>query len=163
MNSHTGLAIVTLACITFMPNDLNAQQPVKDGAYVCTVEFSGGLAYNRTTKRWQSTTFRPRQKFILRLKFIETTQEELEAVSSYHITFTPAGESVAMPCRSWGRDVAVMFSGLQSVACSGARENCIFNFQNNRFLQGYMYGYVNGKDDNRNMPSMSGGTCTRIE
>jgi hypothetical protein len=68
-----------------------------------------------------------------------------------------------MPCRSWGRDVAVMFSGFPSVACSGARENYIFNFQNNRFLQGFMHGYVNGKDDNRNMPSMSGGTCTRIE
>jgi hypothetical protein len=69
---------------------LNAQQPVKDGAYFCTIEFAAGLAYNQTTKRWQSTTFRPKQKFILRLKFIETTQEELEAVSSYNITFTPA-------------------------------------------------------------------------
>src|SRR5262249_31219486 len=103
------------------------------------------------------------QKFVLRLKFIETTQEELETVSSYNITFTPAGGSVGMPCRSWGRDVAVMFSGFQSVPCSGARENYIFNFQNNRFLQGFMYGYVEGRNENRTWPSMGGGTCTRLE
>jgi hypothetical protein len=161
-------AVIAIAC-TCTPNVLSAQQPVKDGAYFCTVEFSGGLAYNQTTKRWQSTTFRPDRKFVVRLKFIGTKQEELVpgvnvkvTVSSYDITITPAGMPNAMPCLSEDGGDAQMLDGPHVECLTGAMEYR-FNFQNNRFLQAYMVGYVEGKDEGEDTPSMSGGTCTRIE
>lgn len=170
MNSHTGLAIATLVCITCTPNVLNAQQPLKDGTYFCTVEFAAGLAYNQTTKRWQSTTLRPDYSFILGLEFIETKQDELlpglsvkkSTVSSYNIALIVAG-SEAMPCLSEDRDAAVMYDGNPFVRCTSGVKEYSFNFQNNRFLQAYMHGYVDGKDDGGDTPSMSGGMCTRIK
>ena len=51
---------------------------------------------------------------------------------------------------------------LVHVAC-GSLPSYQFNLTNNRFLSIYDFGYIDGRDNNDETPSVSGGTCTKIE
>jgi hypothetical protein len=147
-----------------------AQQSM-DGAYFCTTEFSAGLAYDVNGKRWHSTIFRPDKKFVVRLKFIETTTEKLQVTTgkpftitfdNYDTTITFAGTSDAQSCRSAGLSVARINEFVRSMRCSTVAEEFIFNAHMNRFLKTYLFGFLDG-DDSGNTPSISGGTCTKIQ
>src|ERR1700746_2955850 len=41
----------------------------KDVAYSCVGEAAGGLWYNQQTNKWESHSFIPSQKFVLKIKF----------------------------------------------------------------------------------------------
>ena len=47
----------------------------------------------------------------------------------------------------------------------GSEENAdyVFSLKTNRFLSIYSIGYMDGEDSNENTPSVSGGTCTKID
>jgi hypothetical protein len=81
--------------------------PPRDASYFCEVEFSGGLAFDKSSGRWQSTTFIPSGKFVLKLKFLRSgIRKDLfdkdEPVNDYTVTITNAGENYANPCQQYG-------------------------------------------------------------
>jgi hypothetical protein len=141
---------------------------VQDLTYFCVEEFSGGLHYDETAKKWRGATFRADTKFILRLKHIRSrTQKDFigkdEQVQDYDVTITESGSSVAKPCHNYPASKTITLDPSRWLRCSDSVERYIFNLNNNRFLSAYLYGYVNGKDTNEDTPHVGGGTCTKIE
>ena len=58
-----------------------------------------------------------------------------------------------------------MQRGEAAVTHWGSEENAdyVFSLKTNRFLSIYSIGYMDGEDRNENTPSVSGGTCTKID
>jgi hypothetical protein len=85
--------------------------PPRDASYFCEVELSGGLAFDNSSGRWQSTTFIPSGKFVLNLKFLRSRMrkdffDKDEPVNDYTVTMTNAGENHANPCQQYGGEAA---------------------------------------------------------
>lgn len=133
-------------------------QAVKEGAYSCTAESSGGIFFNDRTKKWEGTGFRALSKFVLRLKYVRTTAE----VDEYAVTITPAGRNDALPCLSYRTQLA-QINELGFLVCRTEFYNYKFNLKAGRFVEAYLMGYITGQDINDDTPLVSGGVCTKIE
>jgi hypothetical protein len=124
----------------------------------------------RVQARWQSTTFIPSGKFVLHLKFLRSGIrkdffDKDEPVNDYTVTITNAGENYANPCQQYGGEGTdgISVGKWNTFRCTSALQDYFFSLKTNRFLVAYMVGYLDGRDDNSNTPSMSGGTCTKID
>jgi len=133
-------------------------QEVKEGAYSCTAQSSGGIFFNDQTKRWEGTGFRALSNFVLRLKYVRTTTEGDE----YAATITPGGRNDALPCRSYRTQLA-QINELGVLICRTEFYNYKFNLKAGRFVEAYLMGYINGQDINDDTPLVSGGVCTKTE
>jgi hypothetical protein len=161
------LAVFSL-CLTATSEPVLAEE---SGAlsYFCNVEASGGVSYNANTQRWVGTTFRPEGKFVLRLHFLKerVIKNEIvkdETVKDYTATLTNAGSKYARPCAKSGAvDPTVTVFERGQLYCTDGTTDYSFSIQTNRFLASYLVGFVGGEDNNDNTPSISAGTCTKIE
>jgi hypothetical protein len=140
-----------------------------DGAYYCTAEFAGGGWYNEQAKRWEGATFKPEKGFVLKLKALaEGTEKSWNdkdvTFYEYEVVTTEVGEPHSSKCFAPGsgeRPVKVYESGY--VACtSDALTDYRFSLKHLRYLSSYMYGFIDGSNDNSDTPHTSGGTCTKI-
>jgi hypothetical protein len=138
-------------------------------SYFCVVEFAGGLAYNETLRRWDAARFRPEGKFVLRMQLlksrtIKTFSEKEEVVHDYMVTITKSGANSAIPCTSDSPQSrpAVTVDSYGWLTCSSSLTDYKFNLKTNRFISAYLIGYADGRDTNSDTPSISGGTCTKI-
>jgi hypothetical protein len=67
------------------------------------------------------------------------------------VTITPEGGRVAETYL--GPDESVVFSSdRMTFRCLGVRHEYLFNLENNRFLFTYLFGYVDGADNNETTP-----------
>jgi len=143
----------------------------KDASYFCISEFAGGVAYDQATKKWKGTALRTNNKFVLRLKFVNSRVEKTffrgdEIVHDYNITFTETGSNSPEPCidvRQSKPRITVGYDGLMTCTSSLDLNEYIFNLTKNRFLATYLIGYIDGKDSNENTPAVSGGICAKID
>lgn len=141
-----------------------AKAEIQDASYFCTAEYSAGLAYDKASKRWVSSTFNPRQKFVLALKYAGSRAVGDKKSDAFDVTVTDAGSNLAVPCFDWSdpsTSPAVPIRG-GNLRCTGTIFEYIFNRDSNRFLSIYAVGYIDGKDNNEDTPAISGGTCTKI-
>jgi hypothetical protein len=146
-----------------------AKADEKEVSYFCTSEFAGGLAYNDVSKKWEGTTFRTRDRFVLKLRLVDSGVDQYGSsqfkYSIYLVTVTLAGTNDAGQCVKDGmgdpRRIRVWESGI--VECEANVTFYKFNIRNNRFIAAYLHGYVDGADNNKNTPSVDGGTCTKIQ
>jgi hypothetical protein len=144
-----------------------AIQP-KDASYFCVTEMAGGLVFDETLKRWRGASLRTDDKFILKLKFLGMKMGKDfvgkdEMVLSFNVSVTPSGSNSPSECRSradWGDVIEVRANNY--LLCNAVLSDYTINFANNRFLSNYMSGYVDGANDNKNTPAVTGGTCTKI-
>jgi hypothetical protein len=152
-----GTLLLALSC-----GRAEAQEP-KTEAYVCKVEFTGGLAYDVGSKSWRSMTFQPKGKFIFRLKFAKTQAEKIDLhVVDYEATVTESGKNREVSCvRGKGKTTSADQDG--TLDCATALFEYKFNLKNNRFLRAYLVGYVNGMNENSDTPYVSGGTCIKTD
>jgi len=134
----------------------------KDGAYYCVVEMSAGLAFDGASKKWSAAALRVDQKFVLRMKYGGSHIEEGKQVSDYDITITDAGTDFDRPCSS-NQKMVTIHDDDGGFRCGTITEDFVVNIKTLRFLRIYPLGYVSGQDNNDNTPSVSGGTCTRID
>ncbi len=139
-------------------------------SYFCVVEASGGVAYSANMKKWVGMTFNPDGKFVLRLRQLGRRSEKNvlgndEAVTDYSISLTESGSSTARTCERIGSvDPTVTVYGDRAIYCADGTTDYVFNIAANRFLASDMRGYVFGKNENsEDYPSISAGTCTKIE
>jgi hypothetical protein len=133
-------------------------QQSNEGAYSCAAESSGGIAYNEQTKRWEGTSFRPLSKFILKLKYVRTATNGDE----YAVTVTPDGRNDLLPCIS-SQTQLVQIDQFDYLVCRTEFFNYKFNLKAGRFVEAYLMGYVNGRDNNDDTPLLSGGVCRKLE
>ena len=165
------LAITLMTCVVVYGPDVAIPQPLKDSAYLCIQEFSGGLAYDAHTKRWDGAAFKTDTKFILRLRYERPSLEgTLPTYYDYKLVITPFGTSEEHPCTPPGPTVeqrwwtpTITIGPSLFFTCTTSPGDYRFNLRTNRFLFTYPHGYVDGKDDINNMPHVSGGTCSKIE
>ena len=154
-----GALLLALSC-----GKAEAQEPKAEAdAYVCKVEFTGGLAYDVESKSWRSTTFQPKGKFIFRLKFVKTQIEKIGLhAANYEATVTEAGRNREVSCAG-GKDKTTSADQDGTLDCATALYEYKFNLKNNRFLRAYLAGYVNGMNENSDTPGVSGGTCIKTD
>ncbi|EKS39846.1 hypothetical protein HMPREF9695_01807 [Afipia broomeae ATCC 49717] len=144
--------------------------PSEDAAYFCTVLFSGGISYDSFSKQWGSAKFRPSEKFVLKLRFLQEREEPPYVPSlpptkykDFQISLTEAGKNTSRPCHNTSNaKLPVSIDEYENAFCTSSLSGYRFNLKANRFLTWYAIGYVDGSDDNENTPSMGGGTCTKI-
>jgi len=142
----------------------------KDTSYFCGVEFSAGLAFNKSTKQWRSAKLKPTKKFVLRLKFLSSgiRKDDLgndESVSDFNVTVTDAGSDNPLPCYPSQPQKSSITTKLDDpwFSCSAGLYDLNINLGKNRFLAAHLVGYVNGLDVTGDTPTVSGGTCTKID
>jgi hypothetical protein len=164
-----GVARILMAALVLGISESNAIE-LKNASYFCTVEFAGGLAFNDTSKNWESVKFRPDNKFVLKLQFVSKRlqknmiSEKDEPVADFNATLTKAGTSEGHPCFSQDSGQTLSMTGdFDYLSCDYFPSEYQFNLKNNRFLTYYKFGYLNGTDNNDNTPAVSGGTCTKID
>jgi hypothetical protein len=161
MNTHALGAVVIIA------STWSVLGAGRDAAYFCTAEATGGIYFNKGSKRWEGTAFASNIKFVLRMKFIRDAEKETTVVSEYVATITKSGESYEAPCLPEepipGDFHVDVYNGRNYFTCRDNPVSYQFNLNTNRFLRFYEWGYVDGKDTNNDEPSATGGRCTRIE
>jgi hypothetical protein len=133
----------------------------KDAAYFCIEETIVGLKFNEATEMWDAKTVRPEHKFVIRMKFVKT-YSSLQ-MSDYDITITKAGTDDAAPCTNRYHIGAPVQVADDEFGCRTKFFDFIVNVKTMRFLRIYSEGTVGGKDIGADAPSISGGTCTKIE
>lgn len=140
----------------------------KDAAYYCVTEAVAGLSLDKPSQKWQSTHFRPTEKFILKFKHIRSTKERMfptsepDVVNYFNITITKSGSNTEAKCFNQNYNEPVRVWGDGYVFCSASLTDYKFNPGNNRFLSAYLIGYIDG-DQMTDTPAVSGGTCTKID
>jgi len=136
------------------------------GSYFCASEFSAGIDFDITTKKWGSKRFQASSKFILRVSHgrhrIQRALQD-ETVTDYLATITQMGANFAAPCTTAADHKFVGRESDHAFACQTFYTEYRFNLRTMRFLAGYFGGFVDGKDDGNDTPAMSAGTCTKIE
>jgi hypothetical protein len=89
---------------------------------------------------------------------------EKEDVADYVVTITETGTNAAVPCTFGGTGIGskiIIVGDDGNVVCTAKRHRFTFNVESNRFISVFLYGYVDGEDNNQDMPTMSGGTCEK--
>jgi len=143
-----------------------AAQGIKTSQYFCTVEFSGGIAFDEVRKEWIGTAFRPGAKFIVRLVYEKTRPVKdwpNQRIDEYLVFVTQAGTNKREDCKTPGKDRVEIYDEPQArwMFCSTDKHDYRINFSNNRFIRAFLSsGYFNYVEDT---PSVGGGTCTKIE
>jgi hypothetical protein len=139
-------------------------------SYFCTVEASGGLAYDNSLRKWVGARFDPRGKFVFRLKYAKSTMKKdvsgvQSSIPEYEATITPAGTNATLPCfANAGNTVNVIIGEYGWVDCQMLFGNDYkFNLKSNRFLETFLSGFIDGSDSGSDTPYIHGGTCTKID
>ena len=111
-------------------------------SYLCVSEASGGVAYDSSQKKWKGTKFsNPNDKIIISKKNGKWKMKDF-------------GSKFEDDCGELTK------SG--SLGCSNVFGDLIFNLNTKRYMKSYFIGYIDGKDNIENTPSITIGTCSLI-
>jgi hypothetical protein len=161
------LTTVIVALILSQPCLALKLEP-KDASFSCAVKFSGGIAVNEMSKRWDSVHFTPVpiRSLVVNLQFVSVDfrkdgRGEDELVLSYRVTV--AAERNQYPTAPWFPGECKTNISVRPddpwFTCSSGPSHYSVNLGVNRFIASYMAGYVNGSDNNDDTPSVSAGSC----
>jgi hypothetical protein len=160
--------LLTAAVLLVPSQGISAES--KDRSYYCTKDAVGGIWYNDRTKKWEAADFKPDGNFVLKMEFFRTyTNKDAFSetdITEYSVSVTAAGSNFPALCsydyfyaHTDQHAVPLMNNRLR---CNASLGDYVFDFGSNRFLGAYLEGYTDGKDNNENTPSVSAGTCTKI-
>ena len=154
----------------------------KEGPYYCVVEWVGGGWYNPTTKKWEGSEFNPDSeryisKFIVTIKVVgrhteQSAPHQTRQFDDYNVTIKPSTfnrrplDCLAGFATGWlddNRSKVISTRSESSIIRCNVVDDYVFNLNTNRFLQVATTGFTSGRDDDANTPSISGGTCIKIE
>lgn len=125
-----------------------------------------GISYSEANKRWQGTVFASGSKILMKVTSTAQLVTESEASLNrvdYIVRVNDLGSKVDWPCRVL--DVTDR-SGVYrdgSFRCATPFNVYNVNFENLRFTDVYLPGYVDGQDSNGNTPSVTAGMCSKID
>ena len=147
------------------------------GSYFCTADAAGGIRYNDSADKWEGAIFNEEDRYILKVKISgEVMKDDLVGVvNTYSISFLKHGaEETSNFVGNCFTKIAKKISELSDNGSIHIRENGSFsckmiggdlevNLSNGRFLRSYVWGYVDGEDNNNNTPYIEIGKCSRID
>lgn len=152
------MRVLSTISLCFLASLALADEPTSV-SYYCAAEFAGGLRFDEAAKRWGSTEFVPRDKFLLKVTDRSAVQADGHKLIS--VSVTPSGSSNGAPCVQDGNyEMQLWPRGM--IRCNSMLTDYVFNVKDNRFLAAYSFGFVDGEDAGGNTPSMTGGYCTKI-
>ncbi|MFK4650081.1 hypothetical protein ABIF97_000015 [Bradyrhizobium japonicum] len=165
MLAAKGRFAFALGLIVGFPGFADAQQ--YDGSYNCVAEFSGGVAYDEVSKKWDSARFRPSDKLIVRFKYLGPTLCGGQDCYSdqYLVSITPSGSDKASVCKDYKGSEKIQFTrDVGRGDCEANYHRYTFGLKYKRFLSTYEFGgYAIGMDQKTDTPSITGGSCTKIQ
>ena len=135
----------------------------KDASYYCTDQLGAGLAFDLQTKQWKNAFFTPKQAFVLRLHYLGDSTTAYTNVERYSVTITPQGSNEGQNCSKDAASDEVNVYIKERIECWTSFGLYRFNLVNNRFINFYPYGFIEGRDDSKDTPSVEAGTCTLIQ
>jgi hypothetical protein len=165
-NDWSGYILVLAMAAIVLVRPAHAQE--HDGSYYCVTEFVGGVAYDETLKKWDSAKFRPHEKFVVHFKHAGPHMVgDQSYTDDYLVTITPSGSNKTEVCKGWYPEMHDKIEFTRDVGrgdCQTILRRYIFGLKYNRFLSTFEAGdYVLGIDQRGDTPSISGGTCTKIQ
>ncbi len=113
--------------------------------YMCTPEASGGLGYDKIAKSWNVSSFDTGRNYIVKIKDKE--------YPSYAATVRYPNET--LPSYLCKEEASV-----NALVCNSFLGQLNFSKGTLRFIESYMFGYVQGKDNKYNAPKVTVGTCS---
>ena len=126
------------------------------GSYVCTVEQSAGLTFDKGTKVWSGTALRSTGTFL-----VSRPDSEQSKAGLVWIVKDVQANTAMSACES-------DFNAAGYLKCKGFGE-FTFNRKNLRFLRSYTFGYVtDGVEESRlgeegsNTPMLEAGRCVPL-
>ena len=130
------------------------------------------LVWDQALKAWRGAIFQSGDNFILSMTLVgrQRNFQSKQDYLRYEVNITPSGTNTSEVCFDndpsasdpTERKKVKVYDDLQFVCSSVVREY-EFNLRANRFLVFYLLGYFDGRDNNENTPSVSGGMCTKVE
>jgi len=170
----SALKLMAATAFLFTP-DLALSQNANDfsGSYFCTGDAVGGVSYNNGAGKWEGAVFSSGDQYILNVKFFGEVENIYRTdIRAYFITFSEHGNKATAAsetsCDTKIDELRKINSSLSYISDQGSFSCRVIggdlnvNLLNGRFLQSYVWGYVDGADDNNNTPNIEIGTCSRI-
>ena len=113
--------------------------------YMCIPEASGGLAYDKKSNSWSASKFDTGRNYIVNVNDKE--------YPSYAATVTYPNETLpSYLCKEE--------SSVNALVCNSFLGQLNFSMGTLRYIESYMFGYVQGKDNKYNAPKVTVGTCS---
>lgn len=138
------------------------------GTYLCLPTASGGVSYDATSKTWVGVRFRLRDQLIVILNPTKVGRQqgildEQDAIG-YEIDIVPVGSKDRRRCR---KDLSLpdddIFIRFGVAKCDYLLNDFKINLSTGRFMMIYPIGFLDGQDNYENTPSITVGTCTKIQ
>jgi hypothetical protein len=169
--------IFCFALATFSAVGASAQSVMLDsagyaGSYFCVSDAAGGVWFDKATNKWIGSTFSASERYVVKIVQHSLMPDTLGNMSTtYTVSVAAHGQQAGegIPCTSANGDLRKVDVGLNFIgetgefSCMQFGGEWVMNLKNMRFLQSYLWGYVDGVDDNRNTPYVQIGTCTKID
>lgn len=130
-------ASILIFIVIIFSNVANAQE-----GYLCVSEAAGGVSFDKNSQKWRSTVFRnDNKKILINKKNNQWTMKAFD--NSFETDCTPPNEYGYMFCNK-------LFGELK------------FNTKNRRYISTYLFGYIDGSDNNDNTPAVEIGVCSKL-
>lgn len=144
-----------------------------EGSYFCTEDAAGGVRFDDTLNKWDSTLFSANRRYVVNVaRHSETTDWLGELKTVYTVTVSEHGVeesgvlsdtcSTTNPTLRSYNTLTHFISDTGQLSCRRFGGDWKMNLENGRFLSTYVWGYVDGIDNTANTPSIQIGTCSRI-
>jgi hypothetical protein len=137
------ITIALTAALTLLATPVSSEE-----RYLCETVTSGGVRYDTTSKEWVGTRFKTTKSLIIS-KPTDGGPYEGRAFVVTKLGTSYASGSCAKPFDSEG-----------NLKCGMLFGELLFNKNTMRFLSTYMFGYLDGIDNNDNTPAISIGVCS---
>ncbi|RKZ68882.1 MAG: hypothetical protein DRQ44_03765 [Gammaproteobacteria bacterium] len=113
--------------------------------YMCIPEASGGLGYDKKSNSWSVSKFDTGRNYIVNVNDKDNP--------SYAATVTTLNET--LPSYLCKEEPSV-----NALVCNSFLGQLNFSKGTLRFIESYMFGYVQGKDNKYNAPKVTVGSCS---
>lgn len=168
-----GMALVTARIATAAPESPYDISGKYSGSYLCIATAAGGAKYDNLLKEWRSVLFNVADsKFALNVKDNGLGQVDSEYFGGdaviYTVTVSSFDSGKPISCLPRSGDFTNINNGIAmwkhgGFSCTSSFTEYTFNLTANRYLGGYLLGYVSGEDSNSNTPFVEIGKCTKLE
>lgn len=163
-------ALIFSGAIT--PTNAEEEDPF-EGSYFCVADAAGGVSFDDALNKWDSTRFKTGERYVVNVARHSKTENwlgELRTVYTVQVHNHGSGESDALlgNCRTNNptlhsyNPITHFISEAGELSCRRLGGDWMMNLKNGRFMNTYVWGYLDGIDNNSNTPNIEIGTCSRI-
>jgi len=110
--------------------------------YLCVSEAAGGVSYDKGSKTWKGTSFNIKSE-----KQLITKKGNKWIIKDF-------GSTLENEC--------TISSASNIMKCDKIHSDLILNTKTLRYISSYLWGYIDGVDNNNNTPHIEIGICTKL-